>query len=122
MMLRIGCDVAWLRLGSWTDQPINAAHLSHNLDVAYELIEVRNGLGLKPILRSGRTPVGSIEAVREEAASVLENAFNTDGERKRANLKRLREAVLASLEKGGSAKLSMDALALSICGKVSAAA
>ncbi len=92
------------------DQPTNAAHLSYNLDVAYELVEVRTGLGLKPILRTGRVPIGTIEAVREEATSVLDNAFLADGERKRANIKKLRDAVLASWAEDGSAKLSMDAL------------
>lgn len=98
------------------DEPTNAAHLSHNLDVAYELIEVRTGLGLKPILRSGKVPIGSVEAVREEAASVLENAFLIDGERKRTNIKILRDAVLASWAEDGSAKLSMDALVESLGG------
>ncbi len=96
------------------DQPTNAAHLSYNLDVAYELIEVRTGLGLKPILRSGSVPIGSEEAVREEAAGVLDNAFLADGDRKRANIKKLREAVLASWAEDGSAKLSMNALLESI--------
>lgn len=98
------------------DQPINTAHLSHNLDVAYELIEVRTGLGLKPICRGRRVPVGSIEAVREEAERVLDNAFHADGERKRANLVRLQEQVLGGWAEGGSAKLSMDALVESLGG------
>ncbi|KAJ3487391.1 hypothetical protein NLI96_g3558 [Meripilus lineatus] len=93
------------------DQPANAARLTDILDVAYELYEIRNGLGLKPILRNGKVPVGTVEAVREEAARVLENAFLADGQRKRENLKKLREAILGSWSDGGSSRLSMDALA-----------
>ena len=98
------------------DQPFNAARLADVLDVAYELYEVRTGLlGLKPIFRNGKVPVGTIEAVREEAARVLEDAFFGDGKRKRENLKKLREAVLGSWTDGGSSKLSMDALSDALC-------
>lgn len=90
-------------------------HLSHNLDVAYELIEVRTGEGLKPLLRNGRVPVGTLDAVRKEAAEVLENAFLADGERKRANMKKLREQVLGGWKEGGSAATSMQALAEALC-------
>ena len=78
--------------------------------MAYELIEVRNGKGLKPILRNGRVPVGTIEAVRKEANEILGDAFLADGERKRANMKALREATLGCWKEGGSATLSMKAL------------
>lgn len=84
----------------FADQPSNAARLTDVLDVAYELYEVRNGLGLKPIFRNGKVPVATVEAVREEAARVLENAFLADGQRKRENLKRLRDAVLSSWSEG----------------------
>ena len=90
-------------------------NLTHNLDVAYELIEVRNGDGLKPILRNGRTPVGTVEAVRKEVAEVLENAFGLDGERKRANMQKLREAMAAGWKEGGSAITSLHALADALC-------
>ena len=93
------------------DQPSNAGRLTDILDVAYELYEIRNGLGLKPIFRNGKVPVGTVEAVREEAARVLENAFLADGQRKRENPKKLREAILGSWSDGGSSRLSMDALA-----------
>lgn len=93
------------------DQPANAARLSDVLDVAYELVEVRNGKGLKPILRNGKVPVGTVEAIREEAALVLENAFLADGQRKRENLEKLRGAILSTWEDGGSARVSMNALA-----------
>ena len=64
------------------------------LDVAYELFEVRTGeYGLKPIHRLGRAPIGTIEAVREEAHDILEKAFGEDGARKRASMKVLSEKI-----------------------------
>ncbi|KAL7281208.1 hypothetical protein ACG7TL_004516 [Trametes sanguinea] len=77
------------------DQPVNAAHLTENLDAAYELIEVRTGLGLKPIFRNGRTPAGTLDAVQAEARDVLTRAFGDEGAEKRARLLKLREAILA---------------------------
>ena len=84
------------------DQPTNAARLSSVLYVAYELFEVRTGEnGLKPIRRLGRAPVGTIEAVREEAHTVLDKAFGADGAGKRANAQALaREAAKAWDEEG----------------------
>ncbi|OSD03901.1 glycosyltransferase family 1 protein [Trametes coccinea BRFM310] len=78
-----------------SDQPVNAVHLTENFDAAYELIEVRTGLGLKPIYRNGKTPVGTLDAVRNEARYVLTRAFGEEGLTKRARLLKLREAVLA---------------------------
>ena len=92
------------------DQPANAAHLVDNLDVAYELMEVRTGDGLKPIFRNGKVATGTLEAVREEALRVLDNAFSADGERKRANLIKLRDAINDSWKEGGIARNSMSAL------------
>ncbi|KAK7681776.1 hypothetical protein QCA50_015123 [Cerrena zonata] len=87
------------------DQPTNAARLSFVLDVAYELFEVRTEpYGLKPILRNGKTPIGTVEAIREEACSVLGNAFGEDGVRKRANIKKLQEAVLNTWSENGPAR------------------
>lgn len=92
------------------DQPVNTVYLTEKLDVAYELLEVRVGLGLKPIFRNGKVPTGTIEAVRKEAAQVLDNAFDKDGERKRVNLEKLREVVLGCWEEGGSSKRALDML------------
>ncbi|KAI0323798.1 UDP-Glycosyltransferase/glycogen phosphorylase [Cubamyces sp. BRFM 1775] len=68
------------------DQEPNAAHLTDNLDIAYELLEVRNGAGLGPIFRTGRKLVGTVDAVREELKDVLVRAFGADGEAKRQRL------------------------------------
>ena len=73
--------------------------------MAYELFEVRTGEnGLKPIYRLGRAPIGSLDAVRDEARSVLEKAFGEDGARKSANMKKLQEAVKNTWNEDGPAR------------------
>ncbi|KAK7681774.1 hypothetical protein QCA50_015121 [Cerrena zonata] len=87
------------------DQPTNSARLSFVLDVAYELFEVRAGPhGSKPIHRIGKAPLGTIEAVRDEARSVLKSAFGADGARKRSNMKKLQQAVLNTWSENGPAR------------------
>ncbi|KAI8969573.1 hypothetical protein BD414DRAFT_259276 [Trametes punicea] len=51
------------------DQPLNAVHISDNLQIGYELIEVRSGPGLQPIYRNGRKPVGTVDAVKAGTSS-----------------------------------------------------
>lgn len=91
---------------------MNAAHVTDNLDIAYELIEVRTGEnGLKPIYRTGRKPVGTIDAVREEMNAVLDKALGEDGKKKRANVEKLREAVLAAWEENGPSRQALQSFA-----------
>ena len=73
----------------------------HN--IGYELLEVRSGNGLRPIYRTGYTPVGTVEAVKAEARDVLTKAFGEDGVEKRERLEGLRQAVLSEWEEGGAA-------------------
>ena len=78
-------------------------HLSDNLDVAYELFEVRTGEhALRPICRNGYQPIGTPEAIRAELTRVLEMAFGEDGKRKRANVEKLQKATLEAAAPGGS--------------------
>ncbi|KAI0371038.1 UDP-Glycosyltransferase/glycogen phosphorylase [Pilatotrama ljubarskyi] len=84
------------------DQPLNAIHMSETLQIAYELIEVRTGAGLKPIYRNGRVPVGTIEALKEEVRDVLLKAFGEDGAKKRERLLALRERVIHEWDEGGA--------------------
>lgn len=50
---------------------MTAIHFSENLNVGYELIEVRTGPGLLPIRRKGDyTAKGTIEALQAEARDV----------------------------------------------------
>ncbi|KAI0645536.1 UDP-Glycosyltransferase/glycogen phosphorylase [Trametes meyenii] len=91
------------------DQPFNAIHLSETLDVAYELIEVRHGTGLGKIYRDGRVPVGTIDAVKEEARAILEKAFGEDGTAKRARLQPLRMKLQAAWSEDGIARREVEA-------------
>ena len=91
-------------------------HLTDNLRIAYELVEVRTGEhATKPIYRTGRCPTGTPEAVRAEIADVLEKAFGTDGEEKRANVLKLREEVLKAWEPEGSSHKDLERLLDFIC-------
>lgn len=93
------------------DQAPAAAHLTANLDVGYELFEVRTGdRGLKPIRRLGdKTPRGTLDALREEAADVLDKAFGEDGTKKRVNMSVLQEKVMGSWDEGGSSRRDLKA-------------
>ncbi|KAH9895042.1 UDP-Glycosyltransferase/glycogen phosphorylase [Cubamyces lactineus] len=84
------------------DQPLNAIHLSDTLRVAYELLEVRTGYGLKQIYRNGCRPVGTLDAVKNEARVVLAKAFGEDGAQKRERLKALTRALDHEWEAGGT--------------------
>ncbi|KAL1942098.1 hypothetical protein VTO73DRAFT_6628 [Trametes versicolor] len=91
------------------DQPINAVYLAEEVNVAYELIEVRNGCGLGKIYRNGRTPVGTIDAVKEEMRGVLDRAFGADGAEKRARLQVLRKKLQAAWGEDGVARREVGA-------------
>ena len=91
------------------DQPANAAYLTDTLHAGYELIEVRTGPGLLPILRTGRKAVGTVDAIRAEAREVLAKAFGSDGADKRTNVEKLQHAILGEWDEGGAGKA--DAMA-----------
>ncbi|KAI9067512.1 glycosyltransferase family 1 protein [Trametes sanguinea] len=90
------------------DQTPNAIHLTEELRVAYELIEVRNGAGLGTIYRTGHKPTGTVEAVKNEIRDVLARAFGADGEEKRARLGALRTELQAAWAEGGVAMRDME--------------
>lgn len=93
------------------EQPTNTLHVTHNLDIAYELFEVRTGPDAsRPIFTLGRAPRGTLDAVRTEACAVLGRAFGADGERKRANVQRMKADVLAAWAEGGSASEAVRSL------------
>ena len=90
--------------------------MEENLKIAYELLEVRSGLGLQPLYRGGanKRPEGTLDAVRREAREVLERAFGEDGRTKRENVRRLNVKIGAAWEKeeevgGGSAWRNLEA-------------
>lgn len=83
-----------------------------NLNVAYELFEVRNGEhGLAPLKRLGdRSPIGTVEAVRHETHHTFILARGDDGKIKRANAGRIRDEMAKSWEAGGSCRLELEKL------------
>ncbi|CDO75271.1 Glycosyltransferase Family 1 protein [Trametes cinnabarina] len=104
----IGANVPMILWPIDADQPANAIHLSDNLNVAYELIEVRNGTGLGPIYRTGQHPSGTLEAVAAEIRDVLVRAFGEDGKEKRARLDVLRRTLQAAWAEDGVARREME--------------
>ncbi|KAJ7468082.1 hypothetical protein FB451DRAFT_1258033 [Mycena latifolia] len=82
------------------DQPTLAMSVSQVLKCGFELEEVRQGLGLKYRASTGKTPVGTVAAVKAEAADVLARAFS--GEEGKAARKKVQE-VAARLGKAWDA-------------------
>ncbi|KAI9066606.1 glycosyltransferase family 1 protein [Trametes sanguinea] len=91
------------------DQPLNALRISEVLKIGYELVEVRTGHGTHPLHRNGRTPVGTVEAVRAEARDVLAKAFGEDGARKRETVRVLARAFEREWEEGGASWKDVNA-------------
>ena len=91
------------------DQPVNAIYLSEALDVAYELIEVRHGSGAGTIYRNGRTPIGTVEAVKAELRDVLDRALGEDGAKKRENLLTFRKTLQTAWAEDGVARRDVEA-------------
>ncbi|TCD71970.1 hypothetical protein EIP91_000102 [Steccherinum ochraceum] len=103
----VSCGVPLICWPFTNDQAANAINLTDNHGVAYELIEVRTGDGLKPIFRTGKTPVGTVDAIRAEAREVLAKAYGEDGARKRANAKQLQDKIQRAASDGGSDHVDM---------------
>ena len=62
-----------------------------------------------PIARLGnRAPAGTVESVRAEFSDVLTRALGEDGEQKRENVRRFREALAAGWEQGGESWKEID--------------
>lgn len=93
------------------EQPLNTMHLTDNLGIAYEVVEIRTGENAtKTTYRTGRAPVGTLEAVRAEASEILDKAFGEDGKIKRANIMKLREEALSALGPEGSTRKDLERL------------
>ena len=97
------------------DQAPNAAYLTLNLDIAFELTELRTGLGLKPLHR-GVQPTGTIEAITAELRSVLQMAWGPEGERKRRNAHSMRDEWKKEWQEGGDALKNLRNFLSEYCG------
>jgi len=78
--------------------------------VAFELIEVRTGEGLKPLLRNGRAPSGTLRAVRNEMEEIIGECRGEKGKKLRRNAIKLRIAFKEAWEEEGSAKQDLTSL------------
>ena len=87
------------------DQPLSAMLISLVHDIGYELLQIRTGEnGLKKPYRATSEedhPKGTEDAWRAEMRKVLKLAFSEDGDRKRANMLRLRERIVAGWQEDG---------------------
>jgi len=87
-----------------SDQPIAAAHLTENLNVAFELFQIRTGEGLKPLHRNGLVPVGTREAVGIEARQIIDLCRSEKGQELRSNAEKLKVRFAKAWEEDGVAR------------------
>ena len=86
------------------DQPAAAAHLTENLNVAFELYQVRTGDGLKPLARNGLAAEGTREAVGIEIRQTIDLCRSEKGQLMRSNAEQLKVKFAKAWEDDGTAK------------------
>ena len=87
------------------DQPAAAAHLTENLNVAFELFQVRTGEdGLKPLARNGIIAEGTREAVGVEIRQTIDLCRSEKGQEMRSNAEQLKVKFAETWEVGGIAR------------------
>jgi len=90
------------------DQPQNAAHLSIDLGVAIELIQVRTGPGVGRPTYRGITPMDSPGALMAEFAGTWERLRGTEGLQMTMKIRALSKAVRESRKDGKSHEAMMS--------------
>ena len=83
------------------DQPAAAAHLTENLNVAFELFQVRTGDGLKPLARNGVAAEGTREAVGIEIRRTIDLCRSEKGKEMKSNAEKLKVKFAQTWEEGG---------------------
>ena len=86
------------------DQPAAAAHLTENLNVAFELFQVRTGGGLKPVARNGIAAKGTREAVGIELRQTIDLCRGEKGQKMKSNAKQLKVKFAQTWEENGMAR------------------
>ena len=82
---------------------MNAVLVSIVHDAGYELIETRQDVALRPMHRlGGRTPEGTVEALRKEATEVFTKARGEDGKIRRMNAQELGKQLVDYWAPGGA--------------------
>ncbi|KAJ7678554.1 UDP-Glycosyltransferase/glycogen phosphorylase [Mycena rosella] len=110
--LSSGVPLQAQRLICWpfdADQPAAAKHLTQNLNVAFELVEVRTGLGLQPSYDNDRAPRGTCEAVGIEVRSIIDHSRGDAGREKRKNVAQLKLKLGNAWDDEGPARRAMQA-------------
>jgi len=83
------------------DQPSSAAHLTENLNVAFELFQVRTGNGLKPLARNGIAAEGARVAMGVEIRQTIDLCRSEKGHEKRNNAEKLKRNFAQAWEEDG---------------------
>jgi len=86
------------------DQPTAAAHLTENLNVAFELFQVRTGDGLKPLARNGIAAEGTREAVGIELRQTIDLCRSETGQVMKNNAEQLKLKFAKAWEDDGIAR------------------
>ncbi|KAF4610327.1 hypothetical protein D9613_010450 [Agrocybe pediades] len=111
IMESLGCGVPLICWPFQADQPAAAAYLTEYLNVAIELIEVRTGeKGLKPLLRNGRVPKGTREAVGIEIREVIDLVRGAKGDELRRNAESFKIKFAEVWEENGISRKEAQAL------------
>lgn len=101
-MLILGNRICW---PFEADQPATAALLSMNLNVAFELIEIRTGdRGLKPLRRSGRAAKGTRTAVGKEIREIIDYCRGEKGQILRKNAATIKAAFAKAWDEEGDGR------------------
>lgn len=92
------------------DQPIAVAHMSENLKVAFELVEIRTGEhGMRPMLRNGRKALGTRRAVGIEIREVIDACRGPKGDEMQRNAQTLKARFAKTWGEGGVSRNELRA-------------
>jgi len=98
------CRICWPFVG---DQPVAAAHVTENLHAAFELFQVRLGVGLGPVARNGVNPEGTREAVGIEIRQTIDLCRGEKGHELRRNAEKLKVEFAKAWHEDGNARHEM---------------
>ena len=95
------CRICW---PITTDGPVHAVYLSERLNVAFELLQVRTGDGLKALARNGFAAEGTREAVGIEIRQTIDLCRSEKGQKMRSNAEQLKVKFAQTWEEDGIAR------------------
>ena len=90
------------------DQPVNALHVTENLQAGFELFQVRSGeAGLKSLHRNGLTPAETREAVGIEVRQTIDLCRGEKGQEIRSNVEKVKVKFSKAWDEDGAARQEM---------------